>query len=114
MAGYPSLTHAHTHGHGQGGVAFRTLLDEAEQKRWVDAMAPLDGVHYAGRSPAAFLLQFATRDEFISRWDEEAYARAVREPKVEVYPTDHFGLGDASREARIRWLTELLALDRTH
>ena len=112
MAGYPALTHAQTHGHGRGGVAFRTLLEEPEQTRWVDAMAPLDGVHYVGRSSSAFLLQFATRDEFISRWDMEAYARAVTGPKaVELYPSDHFGLGDASREARVRWLAELLALE---
>lgn len=111
MAGYPSLTHSQTHGHERGGVAFRGLLDAAEPKAWVDAMAPLDGIHYMGKSSAVFLLQFATRDEFISRWDAEVYARALKGPaSVESYKADHFGLGDVSRDARIRWLVELLGL----
>jgi hypothetical protein len=92
-------------------VAFRTLLDAQEQKLWVDAMAGLDGIHFIGRCRAQLLLQFATRDEFLSTWDAEAYARAITGPKaVEFYPADHFGLGDASREARVRWLADLLAL----
>jgi pimeloyl-ACP methyl ester carboxylesterase len=112
MAGYPSLTRAQTHGHGRGGVAFRTLLSDEDQRRWVEAMAPLDGIRHVGRNAhARFLLQFATRDEFISRWDAEALARATTGPtSVEWYESNHFGLGEASREARGRWLTDLLGL----
>jgi hypothetical protein len=92
-------------------VAFRTLLSEEDRQRWLAAMRPLDGVHYPGRNRAAFLLQFATRDEFITRWEAAAYAEAAGGPKtVEWYEADHFGLGDVSREARTKWLTAQLAL----
>jgi hypothetical protein len=105
MAGYPSMVQGYTR-----DIAFRTLLDAAEQRRWAEVLAPIDGVHYLGRSEARFLLQFATRDEFVSRWDAAAYAEAIAGPKtIEWYATDHFSLGDASREARLRWLSELLS-----
>jgi cephalosporin-C deacetylase-like acetyl esterase len=106
MAGFPSLVHANTE-----AIFFRELLDEPLRKSWVESMSRIDGVHYLGRSKASFLLQFATRDEYISRWDAAAYAEAISGKKaVEWYPTSHFALGDASREARLRWLAELLAL----
>ena len=72
---------------------------------------PARRVHSLGKSGARFLLQFATRDELASRWDAEVFTQAVRGPKAaEGYATDHFGLGDASREARVKWLAALLAL----
>lgn len=109
MAGYPSETHAYTYAHDRGAVAFRTLLEPFEQTRWVEAMRLLDGVYFVGRNSARFLLQFAERDEYISPWDAAALAEAVTGPKeVQTYPTDHFGLGDASREARDQWLLGLL------
>ena len=111
MAGYPALTHALTHGRHPGDVAFRTLLSEEHRQRWLDAMTPLDGVHYAGRNRSGFLLQFATRDEFITRWDAEAFTRTVGGPTtVAWYETDHFGLGEVSRDARAEWLAGQLAL----
>jgi pimeloyl-ACP methyl ester carboxylesterase len=111
MAGYPSLTHVSAFGRHPGGVAFRTLLSESDRKRWLDAMEAIDGVHFAGKSRAAFLLQFASRDEFISRWDAAAYGEEVGgEKTVEWYDADHFGLGAVSREARTKWLAKLLAL----
>jgi pimeloyl-ACP methyl ester carboxylesterase len=111
LAGYPSLVHVFAFGRNAGDVAFRTLLSADDQKRWLAAMEPIDGVHFAGRSRAAFLLQFATGDEFISRWDAAAYAEEVGgEKTVEWYDADHFGLGAVSREARSAWLAKLLGL----
>lgn len=108
MAGFPSLTHAHTDGRNQTATAFQELLTPEQQKAYVDALAPIDSVHYVGHAaPAKILFQFARNDEFISPWDAEAYAQAASGPKeVKWYDTDHF-FNEEARRDREAWLVSV-------
>jgi pimeloyl-ACP methyl ester carboxylesterase len=112
MAGYPSLTQGTAHGTDQGSLAFQELLTAEQQKAYVDALAPLDAIHYIGHAaPAKLLFQFARRDDFISPLDAEIYVEAASAPKeVKWYDTDHDFNEDARRE-RDEWLGPVL-LDR--
>jgi len=91
MAGYSSFTSATTNGHDQGAIAFQELLTPEQRKAYVDALAPLDAVHYLGRSrPAKLLFQFARNDEFITPLDAATSLAATPDPKdVKWYDTDH-------------------------
>ena len=108
MAGFPSLTHAHTDGHNRNATAFQELLTPEQQKAYVDALAPIDAVHYVGHAaPAKLLFQFAKNDEFISPWDAEVYTQATSSPKeVKWYDTDHF-FNEEARRDRGEWLAML-------
>ncbi len=108
MAGLPSLTHAHTDGHNQNAAAFQELLTPEQQKAYVDALSPIDAVHYVGHAtPAKLLFQFAKTDEFISPWDAEVYVQAASGPKeVKWYDTDHF-FNEAAQRDREAWLALL-------
>ena len=108
MAGLPSLTRAHTHGRNRTAVAFQELLTPAQQKAYVDALSPIDAVHYIGHAaPAKLLFQFAKTDEFISPWDAEVYVQAASGLKeVKWYETDHF-FNEEARRDREEWLAML-------
>jgi fermentation-respiration switch protein FrsA (DUF1100 family) len=75
----------------------------------VDALAPVDAVHFVGQAaPAKLLFQFAKRDEFITRWDAEAYLLAAGDSReVKWYDTDHF-FNDEARRDRGEWLGRVL------
>lgn len=113
MAGLPSLTRSYTHGHNPPAMAFQILITPEEQRAYVDALAPIDAVHWVGRAASAKLLfQFARRDAFISPWDAEVFVQAASEPKeVKWYDTDHFFLDrDEARKDRMDWLARVLGL----
>lgn len=113
MAGLPSLTRAATHGTHAFSLAFQILLTPEQQQAYVDALAPIDAVHYIGRAaPAKLLFQFAKRDEFISPWDAEVYIQAASDPKeVKWYDTDHFfERHEEARKDRMDWLARLLGM----
>jgi pimeloyl-ACP methyl ester carboxylesterase len=109
MAGLPSPTHAHARGDDRVATAFQTFLTPEEQDSYVNALAPLDAVHFIGRAaPAKLLFQFAHRDEFITYWDAALYLQAASAPKeVQWYDTDHF-FDDEARKARGEWLGRVL------
>lgn len=111
MAGYPSLTHGTAHGDNQGSLAFQELLTPEQQKAYVDALEPIDALHYVGHAaPAKLLFQFAKRDEFISPWDAAVYVQVASEPKeVKWYDTDHY-FNDEARRDRGEWLGRVLRL----
>jgi pimeloyl-ACP methyl ester carboxylesterase len=110
MAGYASYTHASLAGQHRGAIAFRTLLTPAERQAYVDAMAPLDAVHYVGHAAGRFLFQFAHHDEFITPWDAGLYLAATKAPKtVKWYDTDHF-FNETAKTDRDAWLAEVLAV----
>jgi pimeloyl-ACP methyl ester carboxylesterase len=109
MAGYSSLTLATSTGHDQGALAFQELLTPEQQKAWVDALAPLDAVHYLGQSrPAKLLFQFAKNDEFITPLDAATSLAATPDPKdVKWYDTDHF-FNEQARKDRGQWLGRVI------
>lgn len=108
MAGYPSLTHAHAGARSRTAGAFQELLTPEQQKAYVDALSPIDAVHYVGHAaPAKLLFQFAKTDEFISPWDAEVYVQAASRPKeVKWYDTDHY-FNEEARRDREEWLAVL-------
>ncbi|MBW8874610.1 MAG: alpha/beta fold hydrolase [Acidobacteria bacterium] len=105
MAGYSSLTSATANGHDQGAIAFQELLTPEQQKAYVDALAPLDAIHYLGQSrPAKLLFQFAKNDEFITPLDAATSLAAAPDPKdVKWYGTDH-SFNEGARRDRGEWL----------
>lgn len=74
------------------------------------ALEDLDGVRCLPRAATPLFLQFAERDEFITRADAEAQIAAAREPKqARWYRCDH-ALNGAAAGDRARWLGLQLGL----
>jgi len=109
MAGYPSLTHAMRHNSDQGAIAFQELATPEQRKAYVDALDPLDALHYVGHAaPAKLFFQFAKRDEFITPWDAAAYLQTASDPKeVKWYDTNH-SFNEEARRDRGEWLIRSL------
>ena len=113
MAGLPSLTRSYTHGRDVPAAAFQVLITPEAQKAYVDALAPIDAVHWVGQAaPAKLLFQFARRDAYISPWDAEVFVQAASDPKeVKWYDTDHFfEKHEQARKDRMDWLARVLGL----
>ncbi len=110
MAGYPSLTHAMQHNPDQGAIAFQELATPEQRKAYVDALEPLDALHYVGHAaPAKLLFQFAKWDEFITPWDAAAYLQTASDPKeVKWYDTNH-SFNEEARRDRGEWLGRALS-----
>ncbi len=74
---------------------------EAEQKRFIAEMAPLDPIKYLPQLKMPKLLQFADDDEHVSKERAEALAAAAPEPKtVRTYAAKH-ELNDAATKERV-------------
>lgn len=110
-AGWASYTRAARDGHGLIAAAFNGFLKPAAQEAWTSRVEPLDGTHFMdGRAPV--LLQFALRDEYISRLDAALYKAAAFPGATSLdYDVGHFELGaGAARSDRELWLGRLLSL----
>jgi predicted esterase len=83
------------------------------RERFIAKLAPLDPVKYLKRiAPRPVLLQFATRDKFVSKEAASALATAASEPKtVKYYDAEHALNADATRD-RQGWLKKELNLGR--
>ncbi|HEX6904783.1 MAG TPA: acetylxylan esterase [Thermoanaerobaculia bacterium] len=114
MAGFPSMTRSYTHGENQIAAAFKKLLSSERQEAYVQAMAPLDAVHYIGQAaPAKIFFQFASQDELLTPSDAEAYIQAASEPKeVRWYETGH-SFDEVARWDRVGWIVRVLTATQT-
>jgi fermentation-respiration switch protein FrsA (DUF1100 family) len=82
---------------------------DARQK-FIDELAPLDPVRYLARLQVPVLLQFATKDEHVSKARADQLVAAAREPKgVGWYDTGHELDADATRD-RLAWIRKVLKL----
>ena len=110
-AGWASYTLAARAGHGLFAAAYHGFLESAAQEAWSSRIEPLDGTHFMdGHAP--MLLQFALRDEYISRIDAALYrAAAFPGARSLAYDVGHFELGHGpARRDREEWLAQLLSL----
>jgi cephalosporin-C deacetylase-like acetyl esterase len=112
MAGFSSLTQALSTGEDRVSTAVRTLLKPEEREAYFAALRPFDGTLYLPRRPRGqpLLLQYARRDEYITRRDAAVYEAAAGPPcRVEWHDSDHF-LNEDARRARLGWLREALGV----
>ena len=87
-------------------------LPAAMQARWLEAMEPIDSIHYVGHAaPSALFFQNAHHDSLVAEPDALAYQAAGSEPKrIEWYDSGH-GLPTQAYLDMVSWLAELIGID---
>lgn len=84
-----------------------SVLPEEDLAAYLEAVAPVDAVHYVAHAePAALLFQAARHDEIIPQATAMEFYEAASRPKELVwYDTGH-SLDEQARSDRTRWLME--------
>jgi poly(3-hydroxybutyrate) depolymerase len=79
---------------------------------WLEAMAPIDSIHYVGHAaPSALFFQNARYDALVTEADALAYQAAGSEPKrIEWYDSGH-GLPTQAYFDMVNWLAEQIGID---
>lgn len=93
---------------------FGPPMKEPARTEFIRQLAVIDPVKHIGQaSPAPVLLQFATRDIFVSHAQAEEFWRATREPKsIIFYDADH-EMNEQAHIDRVDWLIDKLKLSRS-
>jgi dienelactone hydrolase len=90
------------------GDLFR--LPESRQDAWLDAMWPIEPLHYVGHAaPAALLFQNGTQDPLVSTADALRYQEAGSEPKTIIWYEAGHGLPPEAFRDAVHWLEDYLA-----
>jgi predicted esterase len=89
-------------------------VDPLARQRWLEAMEPIEPIHYVGRaSSSGLFFQNARYDQSVSEADALAYQAAGSEPKkVQWYDSGH-GLPAQAFTDMIEWLAEQIGIDPT-
>ena len=87
-------------------------FDAATRERWLEAMEPIEPIHYVGHaSPSALFFQNARHDRSVTEGDALAYQAAGSEPKkVQWYDSGH-GLPQQAYLDMVNWLAEQIGID---
>jgi predicted esterase len=103
------VTHFLEDGEPVGG--FETIPAEMREA-WLEAMEPIDSIHYVGHAaPSALFFQNARYDTLVTEADALVYQAAGSEPKkVEWYDSGH-GLPTQAYFDMVNWLAEQIAID---
>lgn len=85
-------------------------MKEPARSEFIREWSVLDPVAHIGKANGPVLLQFATRDQFVSRAQADAMFAAARSPKdILFYDAEH-KMNEKSVEDRIAWLRKQLGL----
>jgi predicted esterase len=89
-------------------------FDAATRERWLEAMEPIEPIHYVGHAaPSVLFFQNARRDRSVTEGDALAYQAAGSEPKkVQWYDSGH-GLPRQAYIDMVDWLGEQIGVDAT-
>jgi dienelactone hydrolase len=88
------------------------VLPEDVRQRWLEAMWPIEPIHYVAHAdPAALLFLNGTEDELVPPADALRFQEAGSEPKtVRWYEAGH-GLPREAIDDEIAWLAELIGIE---
>jgi len=91
------------------------MLTEDRQQEWLEAMWPIEPIHFVQRSsPTALLFQNATRDQAVPPFEAARYQQAGSEPKrILWYDSPHFPLPTQSYRDNLRWLQRYVGVGVT-
>jgi dienelactone hydrolase len=85
-------------------------LPEARQDAWLDAMWPIEPLHYVGHAaPAALLFQNGTQDPLVPPADALRYQAAGSEPKSVLWYQVGHGLPPEGFQDTVEWLGDYMA-----
>jgi dienelactone hydrolase len=89
-------------------------FDPATRERWLEAMEPIEPIHYVGHAfPSALFFQNARYDRSVAEADALAYQAAGSQPKkVQWYKSGH-GLPTQAYLDMVTWLAEQIGIDET-
>jgi hypothetical protein len=89
-------------------------FDPARREQWLQAMEPIEPIHYVSyASASALFFQNARYDTSVTEADALAYQTAGSEPKkVQWYESGH-GLPSQAYMDMVDWLAEQIGIDRT-
>jgi dienelactone hydrolase len=81
-----------------------------EYKAWIDAMWPVEPIHYVNHaSPTPLLFQNAVRDQFVNVEDAIRFQDMASEPKQVIwYESEHWPLPDEVVIDNARWLQQFI------
>ena len=90
---------------------FYTGLSESARDAWLEAMWPIEPIHYVGHAaPASLLFQNGTVDELVPPADALRYQEAGSEPKAMLWYEAGHGIPQAAAEDTVAWLQDHGAL----
>jgi dienelactone hydrolase len=111
MASQISATEAWRSNDNPRIVKLRDLLPKDPFEQYLEAIAPVDAVHYVKHAaPTTLLLQFGRQDDSPNERQARLFFDVASEPKTfKLYNARHH-LNDEARKDRIEWLTIQLRL----
>lgn len=111
MASQISATEAWRSNDNPRIVKLRESLPKEEFEQYLEAIAPVDAIHYVKRAtPTALLLQFGRQDDSPNERQARLYCDVASEPKTfKLYDARHH-LNEEARKDRIGWLVGQLKL----
>lgn len=93
---------------------FGPPMKEPARSQFIQDLSVLDPVAHIGKANGPVLLQFATRDQFVSRKQADALFAAAQSPKdILFYDAEH-KMNQKSVEDRMEWLGKQLGLTPLH
>lgn len=88
------------------------VLPEAMQQTWLEAMWPIEPIHYVGHAaPAALLFLNGTEDELVPVADALRYQEAGSEPKTTLWYEAGHGLPREALDDESAWLAARIGID---
>lgn len=95
-----------------GPVGGFEIIDPEARERWLEAMEPIEPIHFVGRAfPSVLYFQNARNDRSVAEEDALAYQAAGSEPKkIEWYDSGH-GLPTQAYMDMVHWLAEQIGID---
>ena len=111
MASQISATEAWRSNDNQRIVKLRDSLPREMFENYLEAIAPVDAIHYVKKAaPTALLLQFGREDDSPNERQARLFCDVASEPKTcKLYASQHH-LNDQARKDRIDWLARQLRL----
>lgn len=98
---------------GNRGDYFYTGLTDSGREEWLEAMWPIEPIHFVGEAaPASLLFQNGTLDESVVPADAARYQEAGSEPKALHWYAAGHGISPAAGEDAVSWLQDHGALGR--
>lgn len=98
---------------GETPVGGFETIDPATRRAWLEAMEPIEPIHFIGHSTSSLFFQNAKFDALVTEGDALAYQAAGPGPKKVTWYESNHGLPTQAYTDMAAWLAEQIGIDAT-